>query len=197
MEKKEEEELTKKIIAIKKDVRDTLKVRKSMTKENLRYLKEEAEYITETSKKFKSEFKNRGDKYTLEIYKPKVIKEIICFDHQKNYIHMNERAQSSSLEKARLVNIKKSLYKHLDDYLVNDFYKQLYEKHKKERDKEIENEIIRKQVSDNKKFSKTQAAKFYAMNSTITFKRKQLITNESVKQKEIKSPKIECKKYLK
>ena len=33
MEKKEEEELTKKIIAIKKDVRDTLKVMKSMTKE--------------------------------------------------------------------------------------------------------------------------------------------------------------------
>ena len=192
MEIEEEKKMKKMIEEVKKDVRDSIKVRKNMTKENLRYLKDEADFVKETTKKFKAEFTERGDKYTLEIYKPKVMKEIICFNSIKNSIQMKERAQSSSTEHTRLKNIKRSWENNLDSYLVKNYHKLLYEKQKLDTEKAKEQEMIRTQNINNQNMSKIQAAKFYSLNSTKTFKRKQLLTNESIKHKEVKSPKQEC-----
>jgi len=175
---------------VKSDVKDSLVVRKTMTRENARYLKENADYIQDTSKKVNIDMVDRGVKYTLEINKPKVLKEIMCFNPQKNFLHMLEKAKSSDYEKANFKCFKKSVDKKLDAYLDKNYYKTLYIKHKKETER-TRLETAKTIRSVDKKLSRSQAAKFYSMNSNKTFKRKQLLTSESENKKEIKSPKEE------
>jgi hypothetical protein len=196
MEQKEEADLKKMVLDLKKDVKDSIKIRKKMTVENIRYLKENADYVKDTSKKVRAEFLDRGDKYTLEIDKTKVLKEIFCFNHEKNYINMIEQAEINGEEKSKFKQFKQQVEKSLDVFLDKNYFKLLYEKHKKETEKTKIEENFRKQQMTDQKMSKSQAAKFYAMNSSRTFRRKQLLTSESVKHKEVKSPKEECKIYL-
>lgn len=176
---------------VKTDVKDSVIVRKAMTRENARYLKENADYIQDTSKKVNIDMVDRGVKYTLEINKPKVLKEIMCFNPQKNFLHMLEKAELSDHEKANFKFFKKSVDKKLDAYLDKNYYKTLYLKHKKETARTRLEESSVKKRAVNKKLSRSQAAKNYSMNSTKTFKRKQLLTSESENKKEIKSPKEE------
>ena len=193
IERKEDEEMKRMIGHLKKDVRDSLKIRKKMTVENQRYLKENADHVKETAQKVREEFVDRGDKYTLEINKTKVMKEIFCFNPSKNYLHMVEQSEKNPEEKSKFKQFKQQVDKGLDVYLDKNYYKLLYEKHKKETEKTKKEEQERKQQIADIKMSKSQAAKFYAMNSSKVFKRKQLLTSESVKHKEVKSPKEVCK----
>jgi len=73
LEKLEQDSMNKMLENVKSDVKDSLVVRKTMTRENARYLKENADYIQDTSKKVNIDMVDRGVKYTLEI-KPKVLK---------------------------------------------------------------------------------------------------------------------------
>lgn len=194
-ELKEQQEMRKMVEDVKKDARDAVKIRKKMSQENKLAVHENANYIKDTSNKIRAEIVDRGDKYTIEIYKPKVLKEIFCFNHEKNYINMIEQAEKNGDEKSKFKQFKQQVEKNLDKYIDPNYYRLLYEKHKKETEKtKKEEEYRKKQMADKKieKMSKSQAAKFYSMHSSKTFRRKQLLTTESVDRKEIKSPKEEC-----
>jgi hypothetical protein len=184
--------MRKKIETLKNEVRESLEIRKSLTKENVRYLKQNAEYVKDISRKVRAEFVDRGDKYTLEVNKSKVMKEMFCFQPDKNCLHMIQQSGKNPDESSKFKKFKKSVENNLDAFLDKNYYKNRYEKQRIETAKTKIEVGMRRHLTINQKLSKSQTAKFYALNSRKVFKRKQLETDEIVKQKEVLSPKEEC-----